>query len=115
MPTTFAENANRDMYIGSDGNLAFVTGVQAVAQLCKSRVEAQRNEMIYAMNAGMPDFQTAFDQFNPQQFEAAARLIILATTGVTGITSFTMFKDGNDLNYTAVINTIYGTVTVTSQ
>lgn len=119
MATTIAENAQRDWYVGPDGYLVGLTDAPgnavATAQLCKSRIEAQRGEMRYAADRGMPTFATAFNQFNPKQFEAAARSIILATPNVTGIESFTMYQDGNELNYAAVIQTIYGTATVTSQ
>jgi len=113
--TTIAENSNRDIYRDPvTGNLAFVSGAYAIAQLCKSRIEAQRGEMIYAADEGMPTRATAWDLFNPKQFEAAARVIILATDGVTSITSFNMSSLNNVLSYTAVINTIYGTATITS-
>lgn len=119
MTTTIAENANRDWYAGSDGNLVFIADAAdnaiATAQLCKSRIEAQRGEMKYSKDQGMPTRATAWDQFNPKQFEAAARSIILATPNVTAIQSFTMFRNGNELDYTAVIQTIYGTATVSSK
>jgi hypothetical protein len=114
MLMVFAENENRDPYIDPEtGDQAVLFGAPAVAQLCKSRVEAQRNEMKYAADQGMPTFQTAFNTFNPQQFEAAARTIILATTDVTGIESFSMYQDGNTLYYTAVITSVYDQVTIT--
>lgn len=112
MTTSFAEDDNRDMYRGADGNIAFVSAAPCIAQLTKSRVESQRGEMIYAMNQGMPTRTTAWDTFNPKQFEAAARAIILATSDVTGIQTFNMTKQENTLNYSATIRTIYGTVTV---
>jgi hypothetical protein len=111
----FAENANRDTYIDpTTGDQAIVIDAEAVALLAKSRVEAQRGEMRYAANQGMPTFETAFNTFNPKQFEAAARTIILGTTGVTGIQSFTLQKNGNELDYVAVIQTVFGqTATIT--
>lgn len=114
MTTTIAENANRDMFLDGSGNVAFYSAADAVGQLCKSRIEAQRGEMKYATNQGMPTGQTAFNQFNPLQFEAAARMIITGTsTDVTGVTSFSMYSNDNVLNYTAVIATIYGQTTIT--
>jgi hypothetical protein len=110
MTTTIAEDENRDLYLGADGNIAFLTAAPCVAQLTKSRVESQRGEMMYAADQGMPTRATAWDTFNPKQFEAAARSIITATPDVTGIESFTMQKQDNDLSYQATINTIYGTV-----
>lgn len=112
MTTTVAEDANRDMFLGADGNVAFLSAAPCIAQLTKSRIEAQRGEMIYAMDQGMPTRATAWDTFNPKQFEAAARSIILATPDVTNIESFDMTKQEDVLNYSATIKTIYGTVTV---
>lgn len=113
MLIVFAEDENGDMYIDpATGDQAILTGAAAVAQLCKSRIEAQRGEMRYAADQGMPTRATAFDTFNPHQFEAAARTIILGTTDVTGIESFSMYRDGNTLNYTAVITTNYGSTTI---
>lgn len=110
MTTTIAENENRDMYIGADGNVAFLSAAPCIAQLTKSRVESQRGEMMYAADQGMPTRATAWDTFNPKQFEAAARSIISATPDVTGIQSLSLYAEDNDLKYSATINTIYGTV-----
>lgn len=111
--TVFAENENRDTFIDpATGDQAILTGAPAVGQLCKSRIESQRGEMIYAMSDGMPMFATVFDQFNPQQFEAAARLIILATQYVIAIVSFSMYRNGNVLNYSAEITTQYGNTSI---
>jgi len=114
MTLVFAENTNRDTYIDpTTGDQAIVTGAAAVGLLCKSRIEAQRGEMKYAATKGLPAKATAFDTFNPQQFEAAARTIISGTPGVTAIQSFSMYKDGNTLNYSATIITIHGLITIT--
>lgn len=107
MTTTIAENSNNDLYRGADGNIAFLSAEQAVSQLCVSRVEAQRGEMMYAADQGMPTRQSAWDTFNPRQFEAAARTIILATPDVTSVESFNITKQDNDLVYNATIKTIY--------
>ena len=115
MTQTVGETTTRDLLKGPDGNLSFVSAVDAVALLCKARIEAQRNEMVYATDQGMPMRTTAFDTFNQNQFEAAARTIILATPDVTGVQSFSLTKPGNTLDYVAVIQTIYGAATVTSQ
>lgn len=110
---TFAENENRDLFLGPDGNLAMTSQIDATALLCKSRIEAQRNEMIYAMNEGMPTRDTAWDRFNPNAFVAAARTILLATPGVVRVISFVLQHVENDLSYTAVILTDYGITTIT--
>lgn len=105
---SFAVDANNDLFLDASGNLAFVTGVNAVGQNCQTAVKAQRGEMILAMNKGMPTRATAWDQYNPSQFEAAVRSIILSVDGVLSITAFAMVKQDNDLKYVASIHTIYG-------
>lgn len=119
MSMTIAENENRDLFLTADGNLAFLTDAPgdavATALIVKSRVEAQRGEMKYATDQGLPTRQTVWDTFNPKQYEAAWRLIALATPNVTGIQSFNMFRDGNTLFYSAVITTIFGTAQVGAQ
>lgn len=119
MSITIAENANRDIFTDSNGNLAFFTDVQgdpvATALILKSRVEAQRGEMKYAKDQGMPTRAVAWDAFNPKQYEAAWNAIALATPNVTGVQSFSMARNANTLNYAAVVTTIYGTGTVSTQ
>jgi hypothetical protein len=109
---TFGGNDNNDLYIGADGNLVMLSEVDACADCCSTAVKAQRNEMIYDMDNGMPTRQTAWDDFNPAQFEAAARAIILGITGVTDIQSFVITVTANELSYTAEILTIYSSNSV---
>jgi hypothetical protein len=106
------------MFLDGNGNIAFFTDAApnnaiATGQLCKSRIEAQRGEMKYAADSGMPTAQTAFNTFNPKQFEAAARAIITNTPNVTGVESFSMYSNANVLNYSTVIDTVYGQTTIT--
>jgi hypothetical protein len=113
MTTVIAENSNNDPYIDpTTGDLAVLVDTQgnpvATAQLCKSRIEAQRGEMKYAADQGMPTMTTAFESFNPHQFEAAARTILMGTPNVTSVSSFSMYRDGNTLNYAATIETTFG-------
>lgn len=119
MSLTLDETATRDMFADGDGNLAFALDVPGAANatslILKARVEAQRNEMRYAMNQGMPTRATAWDTFNPKQYEAAWRAIALATENVTGVTEFDMYRDGDTLNYSATITTTFGTSTVGAQ
>jgi hypothetical protein len=117
MTIIFAENANNDPYIDpTTGDLAVLTDAPgnpaATAQLCKSRIEAQRKEMKYAMDQGMPMMDTAFNTFNPHQFEAAARTILMNTPNVTAVSSFNMYQDGNTLRYSATIDTTFGSAKI---
>jgi hypothetical protein len=109
MAKTLAVNENNDIYIGSDGNLAFATGVTAVLQACQQTVQTLLGEMPLAVDQGLPNFQTLWDG-NPNllQYEAALRSAILAVTNVVDILNLQVDLINNVLSYTAVILTTYG-------
>lgn len=113
MVQSVAINANGDTYLDASGNLAMVSGVGAVSQNCVTAMRAVKGEMQYNLTGGMPYAATAFNTYNPIAFEAAARKIIGAVTGVTAVTSFAVTKVGGALQYSASIQTIYGPATVT--
>lgn len=110
MTKTFAVDENNDLYIGNDGNLAIVTGKEAVLQACASAAKAQLGEMLYAVNSGIPNFQTVWvGAPNIQQFEAALRKTLLSVNGVREIKSLVTSLNNDQLQYSAVISTIFGT------
>lgn len=111
---SLAINGVNDIFLARDGRLAFVTDAAAVGQNAKTAMQAQRFEMVYRYDDGMPTRQTAFDRYSPAQFEAAARAVIMRVEGVESIQSFTVDRVGNALVYTAAIQTIYGPTVVTN-
>jgi hypothetical protein len=109
MPTTFAGNENNDLYIGPDGNLAIFTGIEAVLNNCATAAKAQLGEMIFAVDQGIPNFQTIWvGNPNIPQFESALRTTLLGVDGVIEILDLDVQISNNILTYIAVINTIYG-------
>jgi len=66
------------------------------------------------MTGGMPYKTVVWDRYWPKLFEAAAKSVLLNVQDVTGILSFSQSMENNVLSYTAVIQTIYGTATVSS-
>lgn len=109
MTQSFATNSNNDLFIASDGNLSVATGIEAVLFACANAAKAQLNEMIYAFDRGVANFQTIWtNSVNVAQFEASVRAAILSVPGVIGIESFDMLVLDNAMNYRAVIKTIYG-------
>lgn len=108
MTRTLATDAQNDITFDRSGDVLIVTGVAAVAANCRTAIQAQRGEMIYALDKGMPTAETAWNDYNPIQFEAAARVILKAVPDVLGVDSVTLERDGPTLRYTAVIRTIYG-------
>lgn len=111
MTQTFAcDPLNYDYYIDpKTGDLAILSGANAVGQDCVTAMRAQRNEMQYAMDKGMPTRATVFNGYNKPTFEAAARKVIKGVSGVVGITAFSVSVASNKLSYAATIETVYGT------
>lgn len=110
MTTTISANSNNDIYIGANGSLSLSTGVNAVMQACQQAAQTQLGEMIYAIDEGIPNFETIWDGArNVPQFEAFLRQTILAVENVTGIESLEITIGANTLNYKAVIQTTFGT------
>ncbi|ABS48561.1 MULTISPECIES: hypothetical protein [Yersinia pseudotuberculosis complex] len=112
---SLALNDKHRLYLDAAGNLAVVTNLAACLQNCKTAMLAQRNEMIYAMDEGIPYRETLWDQYRPAQFEAAARTAIKAITGVKQITSFSIARAGNDFYYSATIKTEWGTGAINNE
>lgn len=110
----FEESENADIFASTNNQIRILEGILAVSQVVKSRMEAQRGEMIYAVNDGMPLDETVWSGTpNLQQFEFFARQIILGVPDVIGIQTFEAEIIGDVLTYTANITTSFGE-TVTS-
>lgn len=109
---TFEIDANNDLVLNAAGNLSVLTSLQAIAQNTRTAMQAMRGEMQYAITAGMPMRETAFDRYNETQFEVAARAVILSVEGVLAVTEFRAINGGGTLRYTATISTTEGTIDV---
>lgn len=112
MTKTIAENANNDMDLNSSGNISFLTGIEACVQNCKSAMQTLQGEMIYNQQGGMPYQITAWDNFDQNLFDAAARAVLLNVQDVTDIIEFESSLVDGDLSYSATILTIYGTTPI---
>lgn len=107
---TLAVNNQNDLYIGDDGNIAVVFNLQGTLQACEHAAKTKLGEMIFSTDQGVPMFELVFVGVpNLQQYEAAVRATLLSVAGVDDIVSFLMDLVDNELTYTAVIKTIYGT------
>jgi hypothetical protein len=68
-----------------------------------------QGEIIFDINQGIPFFQTVWNGVpNYQQYTAALRLAFLNVPGVVEVVSLMTEQVNNELRYTAVIRTIYG-------
>lgn len=109
MALTIAVNQNGGMYLTA-GNITMKRNADAVAQDTVTAMRTLRGEMQYETQGGMPYFQTAFNKYKPRAFEAAARGVISQVPGVVRVTEFAVALTNDELQYSATIETIYGTV-----
>lgn len=115
MTRMISSDSNGDIYIGPDGSLAIVTGLDAVMQACAAAARTQLGEMIFAVDQGLPNFQAVWNGApNVSQFEAYLRANLLTVPDVVSVDSVTIATSGGALTYTATITTIYGTGAVSN-
>ncbi len=99
-----------DLFLGTDGNLAQTRDLAAVLQAAQHAAQTQLGEMIYAVDQGVPNFDTIWNGApNLSQFDAFLRRAILAVGGVRQVLEVDVRTERNTLNYRAVIQTVYGT------
>lgn len=110
---TFLSTSSEDFALDAAGNLAVISGPDAILQTSRQYVRARRGEMIHNMDQGVPYDPIVWSGApNIAQFEAAIRTRLLQMPEVTGVQSLVASLDGNILGYTAVISTETGEVTV---
>lgn len=112
MTRTFLHDPRNDLYLDPDGNIAIGTAIAAVAANCKTAMQAQLGEMMFAADKGMPTLATAWDSYNPVQFEAAGRVILRSVPDVLEVVSFVVERITGVLRYTASIRTTFGETVV---
>ena len=101
-------DANNDLFLGPDGNIAVASGIQAVLVACQCAVKTRFGEMVLAADQGIPYFETAFaGGYNVAAFEDALRAAILRVRDVRSV-NLTAAASGDRITYTATIVTAYG-------
>jgi len=105
---TIATNENNDIYLGADGNLVLLSGLDAVLQSCEHAMKGVRGEMVYQVQAGVPYFETVWDQKNIPLFESDSVVEILAVPDVIRVNRFDTVQVGDVLQYEVEIVTQYG-------
>lgn len=103
-------NSDNDIYLDAMGDLAIVSDLTCAMQAAQQAVQAQRGEMIYHVNRGVPSKRTLWNGApSLAQFRAAVRQEILLTTDVVSVRSLDAQLDGERAVYTAQITTVFGT------
>lgn len=110
---SLAVDRTNDLFLQPDGNLAVNQDIFAVMQSAQHSAQAQLGEMMYAIDQGVPNFQTIWESSaNVAQFQAYLRTAIAQTPGVIEVKELDTVVQGNQISYTAVIATIYGMGTI---
>jgi hypothetical protein len=114
MARTLAVNANNDLFIGRDGNISINVGIDAVKDACSQAAKTLLGEMVLRVNDGIPYDQAVWSGVpNIPVFVAALRTALLGVVDVTDVESLDVIQQADVLQYTAVINTVYGQTILT--
>jgi len=107
-------DGNGDMAFGAQQADFFRDQPAAPAQAVLTRLRLWLGEWFIDSSEGTPYQQAVLGMHTQQTAEPAMRRRILETEGVTGIESFAVEYDKEERKATvnAIINTLYGTVTV---
>lgn len=106
----FAVNKMNDI-LARGGSLAIAHDAEALKQQLEHVMQSLFGEMIHHADKGLPYQQCIWGGSpNLRQFEAFARVALKNEAGVLRVLSFAAKKSGETLNYTAVVQTVYGEV-----
>lgn len=109
---TLAVGPNQDMVINASNSLVLLSGKEALAQTIGQICRTRRGEMALYKNIGVPFWDSIFQTKDVIMFEAAMRAEISRHPEVTGIDTFEVTIDGNEIKYTGTIRSIYGEIPV---
>ena len=102
-------NADNDIFLNELGNLVMVSDVIATMQAAQQAAQAQRGEMQYHLNRGVPTKELVWSGApSAAQLRAAIRTELMLTTDVTGVPALNVQLVGENAEYTAQITTVYG-------
>ncbi|PHP66557.1 hypothetical protein CSC94_12775 [Zhengella mangrovi] len=83
--------STNDLHLAADGNLAMVTGADAVGQHGRQRINTFEGEWFLDTTAGLPWLSDILGQaYDPELAEAIVKAEILDTAGVTGLSAFSI-------------------------
>lgn len=113
MTFVIAENSSNDMYVDASGNIATFSGIDAVVQACKAACQVQLAECVLQQGVGLPNFQLIWvGTPDYALWQSYLENTILAVDGVTGVDSIRLSVADNTLNYSALIETDFGQISI---
>lgn len=108
--------ADNDICIGQDGQLAFVDGKEAYAQIVSDALRTIKGEYIFDVDLGIPWFRTLLGHGSANiEWQNLVRERILEFDFVESILDFDYKYDhvAKEMDYTCTILTDSGIITVT--
>lgn len=111
------EDTDGDYTFGRGDDTWLINSPEAVAQAVKTRFLLWYGQWFLDTTEGTPWIQSVLGKQSPDTYNLAIRQRILETQGVNSITAFdtTLNTSSRRVVFTATVNTIYGTTTVTSE
>ncbi|MDU1573280.1 MAG: hypothetical protein E6868_08515 [Pantoea sp.] len=111
------EDEGGDYTFGQGDDTWLVNSPETVAQAVKTRFLLWYGQWFLDTTEGTPWIQSVLGKQKPETYNLAIRQRILETQGVNSIKSFdtTLNTSSRRVVFSATIDTIYGTTTVTSE
>lgn len=111
------EDDKGDYTFGQGDDTWLINSPETVAQAVKTRFLLWYGQWFLDTTEGTPWIQSVLGKQKPETYNLAIRQRILETQGVNSIRSFdtTLNTSSRRVVFTATIDTIYGTTTVTSE
>ena len=111
------EDDNGDYTFGQGDDTWLINSPETVAQAVKTRFLLWYGQWFLDTTEGTPWIQSVLGKQKPETYNLAIRQRILETRGVKSIRSFdtTLNTSSRRVVFTATIDTIFGTTTVTSE
>lgn len=111
------EDSDGDYTFGQGDDAWLINSPECVAQAVRTRFLLWYGQWFLDTTKGTPWIQSILGKQRPEVYNLAIRQRILETQGVNSIQSFdtTLNISSRRVVFTATIDTIYGTTTVTSE
>lgn len=104
---SFQTDRDNDLVI-SDGNLTVLNGLDAVISASRHYAQTLYGEMIHDVQNGVRMFDTAFNQPRLALFRNELHSRLMQVPDVISVTDIDVRVSGENLLYSATIETIYG-------
>ena len=113
--STIQTNEFNDLFLADGQNLVVISGIPACSQNINQATLMRASEDIYNTLNGVLYFECIFSpQPNPDGARESIANNILACPDVIGIDSLSISISANSFNYAAIVDTIYGPISVSS-